>query len=169
MQSRKRVHKRNMANGDRRLLRTRLDKQRLTLRRCSALFKTLLVRVRLLAGLAEIKKRSDEHVTRGTRALRYTTRVGHRLGGDCLAGSGAECNRWLTQKLGACVPQVSHEILLYGDLMGCRSGLQFCLHLPDAFPWKVLDLVFQRPNATSQCRITSPASLIHGNGCCCVA
>jgi hypothetical protein len=158
-----------MANGDRRLLRTRLDKQRRVLRRRFALFKTLLVHMRLLAGLTEIEKKSDDGVKRGTRALRYTTRVGHRLGGDCKAGSGAECNRWLTQKLGACVPQVSHEILLYGDLMVCRSGLQFCLHLPDAFPWKVLDLVFQRPNATSQCRITSPANLIHGNGWCCIA
>jgi hypothetical protein len=51
-----------MANGDRRLLRTRLDKQRRVLRRRFALFKTLLVHMRLLAGLTEIEKKSDDGV-----------------------------------------------------------------------------------------------------------
>ena len=33
----------------------------------------------------------------------------------------------------------------------------------------MLDLVFRRPNATSECKITAPADLIRGNECCAVS
>jgi hypothetical protein len=83
-----------MANGDRRLLRIRLAKAASSdgyccdgvwrcPRHCSCT-------PRLLAGLTGITEARERQVTtvclgvtRGTRALRYTTRVGHRLNGDC--------------------------------------------------------------------------------------